>query len=110
MPRYRVTELRLLVGDRWLELPVEPDTALTIEPPGPTVYMPGAATDYMPGLPTGTGGKWDVGPVAGFPAAIPSGGRYDAAITTADGARWCGPAFAIWFSRQLLGDGSLEAC
>ena len=88
MPRYRVTELRLLVGDRWLDLPVEPSTALAIDPPGP----------------------WEVGPVPGFPATVTSGGRYDVAITTADGTRWCGPAFAIWYSRQLLGDGPLEEC
>ena len=101
MPRYRVTELRILVGDRWLELPVEPGTALTIEPPGSGIYTAGVNSGP---------GKWEVGPVAGFPSAIASGGRYDAAITTSDGARWCGPAFAIWYGRQLLGDGPLEEC
>ena len=102
MPRYRVTELQVLVGDRWLELPIASDTALTIEPPGPTVYMPG--------MPTGTGGRWDVGPVAGFPVSITASGRYHVVITTGDGARWCGPAFAIGYSRQLLGAGPREAC
>ena len=101
MPRYQVTELRLLVGDRWLDVPIEPDTALTVEPPGPSIYTPG--------VPTGPG-RWEVGPVPGFPAAITSGGRYDATITISDGTRRCGPAFAVWYGRQLLGDGPLEEC
>ena len=55
-------------------------------------------------------GLRDVGPVAGFAGPVTSGGRYDVAITTTDGPRWRGPAFAIWYSRQLLGDGPLEKC
>jgi hypothetical protein len=101
MPRYRVAEIRLHLGDRWLELPVEPSTTLAIDPPDPPIATPGK--------PTGSG-MWDVGPVAGFPGTVTSGGRYDVAITTTDGTRWCGPAFAIWYSRQLLGDGPLEEC
>ena len=37
MPRYRVAEIRLHLGDRWLELSVELSTALAIDPPDPVV-------------------------------------------------------------------------
>ena len=99
--RFQVSEIRLRVDDRWLDVPLGPDTTLDVEAPGPAACAPGE--------PIGPG-AWGVRGLGRFPQGVDHGARHDLEILADAGDHWCGAAWVDLFSGRLHGDGPLEAC